>query len=126
MLIFRLSFFSSMMIKISSLRLLLPEKSLFGFKVLSSQHSVFMSYAFIFIEYLLIPLFGIKKGEAIAGTFFILLINFSIIILILNSVIRIKKINFFFLIIVIPLIIYIPFSIERIILSIENLIILYN
>ena len=107
--------------KRSYLRNLLPNKSLFGFKVLSSWDSLLISYLFIFSEYLLIPLFGNEKVEVLAGIYFILLINLSIIILTLNSVIRIIKLNFIFVILVIPLIVWIPFSIERIFLELSNL-----
>jgi len=108
--------------KLSSLRNFFPSKSLFGFKILSSWHSVLTCYYFILCEYFLTPFFGIETEEVVAGLFFILLINFSIIILILNSLIRFNKNNLLLCMLIIPLVIYTPVSLNKIFLNLSYLV----
>ena len=91
----------------------IPEYSIFGFKILNSWHSVFWSYILIFCEFMISPYFGCERNEQIAGSFFIFLNNSSIIILVVNSLIRIKKIDIYFIIITIPLLIYLPYSFNQ-------------
>ena len=93
-------------------------------KTLSSWKSITISYLFLFIEYYLTPSFGIRRREIIAGIYFILLINLSIIILIINSTIKLKRNDFLLTMFDIPLIIYIPFSVNKILIELNYLIVL--
>ena len=97
----------------------IPEYSIFGFKILNAWHSIFCSYILIISEFLISPYFGIDGIEKLAGSFFIFLNNSSIIILIINSLIRIKKSGIYFIILIIPLLIYIPFSFHKLFLLFE-------
>ena len=93
----------------------LPQKSIFGFKVLSSFHSSIASYMLILIGNILNPFFGASQTQIISGSLFNVILNVSVLILILNLVIKrkqIKKIYFIFLNSL--LFLYIPFSIYTI------------
>ena len=77
-----------------------PQKSIFGFKVLSSLHSSIFCYILLFIGKNLNLLFGNSKINIIAGSLFNIVLNSSVIILIANLIIKrkqIKKIYFIFL-----------------------------
>ena len=91
-----------------------PQYGLFGFKILNYWQSILFSYIFILSEFLIVPFFGFEQKHVIAGALFILLINISIIILIFNSIIKIKRFNINLLILNTPLYIYIPFSLHKI------------
>lgn len=99
----------------------LPLISPFGFKVLNPFESIIISYIFIFSDFILNPFFGLKTNQLIAGLLFTIIINSSIIILILNSILRIKKLNIFLCIFEFVLIVYIPFSLKKIILCLASL-----
>ena len=93
----------------------LPQKSIFGFKVLSSLHSSIACYILLFIGKFLNYFFGSNQIQVIAGSLFNLVLNISIIILILNLLIKrkqIQKIYFIFLNSI--LFLYIPFSLYSI------------
>ena len=98
----------------------IPEYSILGFKILNSWQSIFAAYILLLFEYLLIPYFGDVGIRYISGLFFILLLNLSFIILILNSCIRQKKINFYFFLLSFPLFIYAPYSIRRILVVLSS------
>tara|TARA_Y100001968_G_scaffold328866_1_gene376908 strand:- start:4395 stop:4802 length:408 start_codon:yes stop_codon:yes gene_type:complete len=98
-----------------------PKYSLFGFKILSSLQSVYAAYFLYIFENLVTPFFGVDENQIIAGILFSLIINFSIIILILNSLIQFKKVNIYFKILYLPLLIYIPISINKIFLELSYL-----
>ena len=94
-----------------NLKINFPEKSIFGFKILSSFHSSISCYILLFIGKTLNPLFGSSKIQIIAGCLFNIVLQASFLILIMNSIIKrkqIKKINFFFLNFI--LILFLPFS----------------
>ena len=77
-----------------------PQKSIFGFKVLSSLQSSIFCYILLFIGKNLNLLFGSSKINIIAGSLFNIVLNSSVIILIANLIIKrkqIKKIYFIFL-----------------------------
>ena len=77
-----------------------PQKSIFGFKILSSLQSTISCYILLFIGKNLNLFFGISKINIIAGSFFNIVLNSSVVILIINLIIRrkqIKKIYFIFL-----------------------------
>jgi len=78
----------------------LPQKSIFGFKVLSSFQSSIACYVLLVLGKFLNPLFGLNQTQIIAGSLFNLILNVSILILILNLLIKrkqIQKIYFIFL-----------------------------
>ena len=71
----------------------LPQKSIFGFKILSSLQSTISCYLFLFIGKFLNTLFGFRQIEIIAGSLFNIFLNLSIVILILNIIIKRKEMN---------------------------------
>ena len=100
----------------------LPQKSIFGFKVLSSVQSSIACYILLIIGNFLNPFFGLSQIQIIAGSFFNIILNGSILILVINLYIKrkqIKRIYFFFLNAV--LLIYLPSCLLNIV---ENLIFL--
>lgn len=77
-----------------------PQKSLFGFKILSSFHSSISCYLLLFIGRILNPHFGSSKIQLISGSIFNIILQISIVILLINAINKrnqIKKINFLFL-----------------------------
>ncbi len=93
-------------------KLNLPQKSIFGFKVLSSYHSSISCYFLLLMGVILNPFFGISNIQIIAGALFNILLNLSILILIINLLIKrqqIKITNFIFFNLI--LFIYFPLSI---------------
>ena len=93
-----------------------PEKSLFGFKILNSKASFFGAYFFLIINWILIPKFGFKIEELIAGYLFVIISNISFLILLINSFLR-KKTKKFFNVFTFPLVLYSPISIFFLIIS---------
>ena len=88
-----------------------PKKSIFGFKILSSLQSTISCYILLFIGKNLNLLFGTSKINIIAGSLFNIVLNSSVVILIINLIIKrnqIKKIYFIFL--NFALFIYLPIS----------------
>ena len=70
------------------MKMIFPKKSIFGFKVLNSTHSIITGYLLLSVSIIITPLFGQKGIELIASSLFILLSNTSIIILSINSIIQ--------------------------------------
>ena len=99
-----------------------PKYSLLGFKILNSFHSIIWSYILIVYEYFITPYFGLDRVQLIAGLFFSLFVNLSILILIINFLIRLKKSDIFNIIVGLPLLVYLPFSINKIFLVISRLV----
>ena len=100
----------------------LPQKSIFGFKVLSSLNSSIASYFLLVTGKLVNPLFGFNQTQIIAGSLFNIVLNLSILILVLNLFIKrkqIQRIHFLFLNSI--LFFYLPFSFYIIGKNIENL-----
>ena len=95
--------------KIILKELYLQKYSIFGFKILNSWKSIFSAYSFILIEYFITPYFGVENTQIKASILFILIINTSISILIVNSILRIRKVDLYFILLEIPLILYFPF-----------------
>jgi len=101
-----------------------PQKSIFGFKILSSIQSSIACYVFLLYGKILNPFFGSSKIHLIAGSLFNFSLNITIVILIINLLIKrveLKKTNFIFLnfllFIYLPIALNIMFSeINRIIL----------
>ena len=95
----------------------IPAYSILGFKILNSKNSILWAYILFIFEFLITPFFGVNSIEIIAGMFFILLINLSMIILISNSLIRVKRTYLYSIIFYVPLLINLPFSIKKILIS---------
>ena len=88
-----------------------PQKSISGFKILSSLQSTISCYILLFLGKNFNLLFGISKINIIAGSLFNIVLNSSVVILIINLIIKrnqIKKIYFIFL--NFALFIYLPIS----------------
>ena len=101
------------------MKIIFPKKSIFGFKVLNSTHSIITGYLLLSVSKLITPLFGQEGIELIASSLFILLSNTSIIILILTSIIqRSTKKTYPWIFYNLPLWIYVPIIIRE---SIEAL-----
>tara|TARA_B100001093_G_scaffold10604_1_gene9884 strand:+ start:962 stop:1306 length:345 start_codon:yes stop_codon:yes gene_type:complete len=97
----------------------LPQKSIFGFEILTSLQSSVACYLFLFFGKILNLFFGLSKIEIIAGTLFNLLLNLSIVILIINLFIKrsdIKRVTFIFLNLL--LFIYFPIALSNILSNI--------
>lgn len=89
----------------------LPQKSIFGFKILSSLQSSISCYILLFIGKNLNPLFGNSEINIIAGSLFNIVLNSSIVILIANLIIKRKQINkFYFIFLNFILFIYLPLA----------------
>ena len=71
----------------------LPQKSIFGFKVLSSFHSSLSCYLLLLFGKILNPLFGSSEIEIKAGALFNIVLNISVLILILNLFMKRKQIR---------------------------------
>ena len=100
----------------------LPQKSIFGFEILSSLQSSFSCYSLLIIGRFLNPFFGSNKIQMISASLFNVVLNVSIIILIINLIIKrrqLKKFTFFFLNAF--LFIYLPIATYFIFIYLENL-----
>ena len=92
-----------------------PQKSIFGFKILSSLQSTFSCYILLLTGYSLNLFFGPSRINLIAGSLFNIILNLSVLILTINLIKKrkqIKKIYFIFLNFI--LFIYLPISIFEI------------
>ena len=100
----------------------LPQKSIFGFKVLSSVHSSIACYLLLTVEKTLNPFFGFSQIQIIAGCFFNILLNASVLILILNLFMKRKQIQkIYFVLLNSFLFFYVPFSMYSIIKNLKIL-----
>ena len=97
-----------------------PKYSFLGFKILNSFHSILWAYILIVYEYIITRYFGLEGVQLIAGLFFSLFVNLSILILIINFLIRLKKSDVFNIMAGLPLLVYFPFSINKIFLVISR------
>ena len=89
----------------------LPQKSIFGFKILSSLQSSISCYILLFIGKNLNLLFGNSEINIIAGSLFNIVLNSSIVILIANLIIKRKQINkLYFIFLNFILFIYLPLA----------------
>ena len=89
----------------------LPQKSIFGFRVLNSLHSSLSCYLLLLIGKLLNPLFGFDQLQRVAGSLFNLILNISIVILISNAFIKRKQIQiFYFTFLNLFLFVYLPIA----------------
>jgi hypothetical protein len=93
----------------------LPQKSIFGFKVLSSLNSSIACYFLLVVGKILNPLFGFNQSQVIAGSLFNIVLNLSILILVLNLFLKRKQLQkIYFILINSALFLYIPLSIYKI------------
>ena len=100
-----------------------PRKSIFGQKILNSKESVLFAYFLIVLQYSLVPKFGTDLRNIIAGNFFLLISNLSILILTFNSIFQRRKELFrFWVLFNIPLWFLIPIQISIIYKAIFNII----
>ena len=100
----------------------LPQKSIFGFKVLSSLNSSIACYFLIVIGKFLNPLFGFNQSQVIAGSLFNIVLNLSILILVLNIFLKRKQIQkIYFILLNSALFLYVPLSLYKIGKSIKIL-----
>tara|TARA_Y100001968_G_scaffold307704_1_gene325760 strand:+ start:2590 stop:2916 length:327 start_codon:yes stop_codon:yes gene_type:complete len=97
------------------------DRSLFGYKILGSWYSILVAYIFIGLQLIITPLFGISSAQLIAGALFILIINVSTLILILNALFRKRNLNLLWILAMLPLLSYMAFSIQKIITKISYL-----
>ena len=96
-------------------KLNLPQKSILGFKVLSSFQSSISCYILLLFRQILDPLFGFSQRQIIAGSLFHIVLNISILILIINLIIKknqLKTLNFIVLNSI--LFIYLPIALHDI------------
>ena len=88
-----------------------PQKSIFGFKILTSLQSSLASYLLLLIGRFLNPLFGFDILQKITGSLFNIVLNLSIVILIINLFIKRKQIQtFYFFILNLFLFFYFPIA----------------
>ena len=100
----------------------LPQKSIFGFKVLSSVQSSIACYILLIIGKILNPFFGFSQIQIISGALFNVVLNLSFLILLINLLIKRKQIQkFYFIFLNSILILYVPFSFHNIWGQIKNL-----
>ena len=100
----------------------LPEESILGFKVLSSLHSTISAYILLLAGWLLNPYFGTSNLQLKAGSIFNIILNFSLLILIINLIKKKNQLQrkYFFLINSI-LFIFIPYIFFKLFTSIKYL-----
>ena len=100
----------------------LPQKSILGFKVLSSFHSSISCYFLLIFSRTINPFFGFSEFQIKAGALFNIILNISVLILILNLFMKRKQISKkFFILLNSPLFIYLPISIYLILIYIRFL-----
>ena len=108
-------------------KLKIPQKSIFGFKVLSSFHSSIFSYFLLISGKILNPLFGFSSTQLIAGCLFNIILNITILILTINLILKRKQIKKnHFIILNLIIFFYLPFSIYTITKQIKFLISLWS
>ena len=100
----------------------LPQKSIFGFKVLSSFQSSIACYVLLFTGEFLSPFFGFSQIQIISGALFNIVLNLSFLILLINLLIKRKQIQkIYFILLNFLLLLYLPFSLHNIWEQIKNL-----
>ena len=70
----------------------LPQKSIFGFKILSSLQSTYTCYLLLIMGRFLNPLFGSNQIQIITGSLFNVVLNI-VVILIINLIIQRKQLQ---------------------------------
>ena len=103
---------------------MLPQKSLFGFKIIGYKTSTNFAYLILISNLILTPKFGFEKIEYIAGNLYLIISNSSINILLLNSFFKLKGKDYLYRALNFFLIIYFPFSLYISMKSIVRLILI--
>ena len=89
----------------------LPQKSILGFKVLTSFQSTISAYLLLLTSRFLNPFFGLDKIQLITGSLFNIVLNISILILIFNAFMKRREIQtFYFIFLNSFLFLYLPIS----------------
>ncbi len=92
-----------------------PQKSLFGFKVLSSFSSSIIAYGLLLIGKILNLFFGFSQLQIISGSLFNIVLNISVVILIINLIIKRNQIETYkFILLNSILFIYLPVALNDI------------
>ena len=100
----------------------LPQESILGFKILTSFQSTLSCYILLLIGKILNPRFGFSQIQIITGSFFNIILNLSVVILIINLFIKRKQLaKIYFVFFNSLLFIYFPIAIYLIIKYIKNL-----
>lgn len=106
-----------------NLNINLPQKSIFGFKVLSSFNSSLSCYLLLIFGRFLNPLFGSDQIQIVTGSLFNIVLNTSIIILIINLIFKRKQLpKIYFIFLNSLLFIYLPMALYFIFKYIKYLI----
>ena len=97
-----------------------PQKSIFGFSILSSLHSSIACYLLLFFGKILNLFFGLSKIQIFAGILFNLLLDISVVFLIINLIIKRKEIRKFkFVFLNLLLFIYLPIALNNIFICVS-------
>ena len=103
----------------------IPQKSIFGFKILNCLQSSIFAYFILLLILSLNPFFGCTFNQYLFGYLFNIVASVSLIILILNLFIKRKELKRnFFILLNTPLIIFMPILILYLIKNVINLFIL--
>lgn len=104
----------------------IPQKSIFGFKVLSSLNSSLSCYLLLMFGRFLNPLFGSDQIQIVTGSLFNIVLNTSIIILIINLIFKRKQLpKIYFIFLNSLLFIYLPMALYFIFKYIKYLIFIW-
>ena len=104
----------------------LPQKSIFGFKILTSIQSSISCYIILFLGKTLSPYFGLSTTQIIAGALFNIILNMSIVILIFNLFIKRKQVQkIIFVFFNSLLFFYFPFSFYEITINFKLLLLVF-
>ena len=97
-----------------------PQKSIFGFRTLSSLHSSIACYLLLFFGKILNLFFGLSRIQILAGIFFNILLDISVVILIINLILKRKEIKKFkFVFFNLLLFIYLPIALNNIFIGVS-------
>ncbi len=104
----------------------LPQKSIFGFEILTSLQSSISCYLLLITGRFLNPFFGFDQMQRITGSLFNLILNISIVILIINLFIKRKQLSKkYFIFLNSFLFIYLPIALYFIFKYLEYLIFIW-
>lgn len=93
-------------------------KSIFGHEIIDAKTSLIFAYIFLLSEEIIKPYFGTLEYEIFAAYLYILISNISILILIINSFLKRKKLPIiYFWLFISPLFVYFTFGLGKIIYS---------
>ena len=73
------------------MKIKIPEKSIFGFKVLDTKQSVYSSYFLLLFTFTLNSQFGTSRTELIGTYLFNIISNLCYIVLLSNAIMKRKK-----------------------------------